>query len=418
MMSTDLSMIRKPELLIPAGGPEALQTAVLYGADAVYLGGPAYGLRAKAHNFGMDELAESIRFAHAHGVKVHVTVNIVAHERHFAGLPEYLRELREIGADALIVSDAGIFMTARREIPDMPLHLSTQASATNAATMDFWYRQGASRIVAARELSLEELIEIRGKLDPGLELETFVHGAMCISISGRCLLSNYMAAKDANLGECVHPCRWKYSLMEETRPGEYYPVTEDEEGTYIFNSKDLCMIEYIPELIRAGIASFKIEGRMKTPLYVAMTAKAYRQAIDDYMTDPELYESRKPYYLQLLSMVSHRGYNTGFYFGHPDQNSQIYDHSDYEKEVLFAAKVLGLSDDGLLVEQRNKFSAGDELFALPPQGPVLALPILQIRDLEGNIQPSANHAKQHLYVETACPPLPSGTILMKRISEE
>ena len=407
--------MKKPELLAPAGGPEALRTAVLYGADAVYLGGDRYGLRAKARNFDREQMRESIAYAHAHGVRVHVTVNIIAHNEHLEHLEEYLRQLQEDGVDALIVADAGIFQIARETIPEMELHLSTQASATNYRTVNFWHRQGAKRVVAARELSLEEIRQLKEKGDPDLEIETFVHGAMCISISGRCLLSNYMAAKDANLGACVHPCRWKYRLVEETRPGEYYPVTEGEEGTYIFNSKDLCMIEHIPELIGAGISSFKIEGRMKTPLYVAMVTKAYREAIDDYCQDPELYESKKPYYLELLSQVSHRGYNTGFYFGHPDQNSQVYDSSEYIKQMNFAAKVIGSKDGNLLVEQRNKFSVGDSLYVLLPEGAPRLYPVQEIRSMDGELRESAPHAQEQLQLMAPDYRIPEGTILMKRL---
>lgn len=407
--------MNKPELLAPAGGPEALRTAVLYGADAVYLGGDRYGLRAKARNFDREQMRESIAYAHAHGVRVHVTVNIIAHNEHLEHLEEYLRQLQEDGVDALIVADAGIFQIARETIPEMELHLSTQASATNYRTVNFWHRQGAKRVVAARELSLEEIRQLKEKGDPDLEIETFVHGAMCISISGRCLLSNYMAAKDANLGACVHPCRWRYRLVEETRPGEYYPVTEGEEGTYIFNSKDLCMIEHIPELIEAGISSFKIEGRMKTPLYVAMVTKAYREAIDDYCRDPELYESKKPYYLELLSQVSHRGYNTGFYFGHPDQNSQVYDSSEYIKQMNFAAKVIGSKDGNLLVEQRNKFSVGDSLYVLLPEEAPRLYPVQEIRSMDGELRESAPHAQEQLLLTAPDYRIPEGTILMKRL---
>ncbi len=407
--------MNKPELLAPAGGPEALRTAVLYGADAVYLGGDRYGLRAKARNFDREQMRESIAYAHAHGVRVHVTVNIIAHNEHLEHLEEYLRQLQEDGVDALIVADAGIFQIARETIPEMELHLSTQASATNYRTVNFWHRQGAKRVVAARELSLEEIRQLKEKGDPDLEIETFVHGAMCISISGRCLLSNYMAAKDANLGACVHPCRWRYRLVEETRPGEYYPVTEGEEGTYIFNSKDLCMIEHIPELIEAGISSFKIEGRMKTPLYVAMVTKAYREAIDDYCRDPELYESKKPYYLELLSQVSHRGYNTGFYFGHPDQNSQVYDSSEYIKQMNFAAKVIGSKDGNLLVEQRNKFSVGDSLYVLLPEGAPRLYPVQEIRSMDGELRESAPHAQEQLLLTAPDYRIPEGTILMKHL---
>ena len=407
--------MKKMELLIPAGSPESLKTAVLFGADAVYVGGPAYGLRAKAKNFTMEELAEDIRFAHAHGVKVFVTVNIIAHERHFEGLEEYLKALRDMGADALIVADAGIAATALETVPELPVHLSTQASATNSRTMNFWHRQGIKRIVCAREISMEELSEIRRNTPESLELEVFVHGAMCISISGRCLLSNYLTGRDANLGECTHPCRWKYRLVEETRPGEYYPIGEDENGAYIMNSGDLCMIGHLEELRAAGVESLKVEGRMKTPLYVAMVTKAYREALDDLYRDPALYEQKKPYYLSLVSMVSHRKYNTGFFFGHPDASSQLYDQSDYEKSAIFAGKVLQNEEGYSIVEQRNYFAVGDSLLALIPQKPLLAVSVQGLRTLNGEAREKANHAREILKLETdSGTVLPEGTILMRK----
>lgn len=408
--------INKPELLVPAGSLEALKTAVLYGADAVYIGGQQYGLRARARNFDREQMEEGIRFAHEHGVRVHVTVNIIAHNHQFEGLEEHLKMLQEVGADALIVADTGILDVAREVVPDMEIHLSTQASATNWRTMNFWHRHGVKRIVAARELSMEELQETRKLVDPDLDLEVFIHGAMCMSISGRCLLSNYLADRDANQGACVHPCRWKYHLVEESRPGEYMPVTEDEEGTYIFNSMDLCMVEYIPELIETGVCSFKIEGRMKTPLYVAMVAKTYREAIDDYFKDPALYESKKGYYKALLSMVSHRGYNTGFYFGHPGADAHVYDTNEYVKDVTFVGRVLQDTEgEKTLVEQRNKFSVGDTLYLLTPGKAPVEFVVPAIYDEEGNAVESAPHPKQHVWV-----PLPEaaveGLIIMRKDS--
>ncbi|MCR5005721.1 MAG: U32 family peptidase [Clostridiales bacterium] len=401
----------KPELLVPAGSYEALQTAVLYGADAVYLGGTSYGLRARAKNFDKEELEKGVAFAHAHGVKVYVTVNIIAHNDQLIGLEDYLRYLQQIQVDALIISDAGILDIARETVPDMELHLSTQASATNYRTMNFWHRQGVKRIVCAREMDLDELKETREKIDPDLDLEAFVHGAMCMSISGRCVLSNYMAGRDANQGACVHPCRWKYVLMEESRPGEYMPVYEDENGSYIFNSKDLCMIEYIPEMVQAGIMSFKIEGRMKTPLYVAMVAKAYREAIDDWYYDPERYQEKLPYYRELLRLVSHRDYSTGFYLGKPDAESQIYDQAQYIQNATFVGKVLETGTPAL-VEQRNKFSVGDTLFLLMPEGPLKPVKVESITNEQGEAQESAPHARQKVHIalpEAAA----SGMILLK-----
>ena len=288
--------MRRPELLIPASSLEVLKIAVMYGADAVYIGGEVFGLRAKAKNFSMEEMKEGIAFAHEHDVKVYVTANILAHNNDISGVREYFEELKEIKPDALIISDPGIYQIAGEVCPDIERHISTQANNTNYGTFRFWYEQGAKRVVSARELSLAEIKEIRENIPKDLEIETFIHGAMCISYSGRCLLSNYFTGRDANQGACTHPCRWKYAVMEEKRPGEYLPVYENERGTYIFNSKDLCMIEHIPELMESGIDSFKIEGRMKTALYVATVARTYRKAIDDYKQSPELYKKNMPWY--------------------------------------------------------------------------------------------------------------------------
>ncbi|MFQ9511744.1 MAG: peptidase U32 family protein, partial [Lachnospiraceae bacterium] len=288
--------MRHPELLIPASNLEVLRIAVKFGADAVYIGGEAFGLRAKAKNFTLEDMKEGIAFAHEYGVKVYVTANILAHNNDLDGVRTYFEELREVGPDALIISDPGIFEIAREILPEMELHISTQANNTNYGTYRFWYKQGAKRVVTARELSLKEIKEIRKNIPDDLEIESFIHGAMCISYSGRCLLSNYFTGRDGNQGACTHPCRWKYSIVEETRPGEYMPVYENERGTYIFNSKDLCMIEHIPDVIDAGIDSLKIEGRMKTALYVATVARTYRKAIDDFKKDPALYEKNMDWY--------------------------------------------------------------------------------------------------------------------------
>ena len=404
------------ELLAPAGSLEALKTAVLYGADAVYVGGEMYGLRAKAKNFDKGQLAEGVAFAHAHGVRVHVTVNIIAHNQHLAGLRDYLLYLQQIKVDALIMADAGMIALAREVVPQMEIHLSTQASATNYATFNFWHQQGVQRVVAARELSLEEIKEIRSHTPKTLQIEAFAHGAMCISISGRCLLSHYLTGRDSNLGACTHPCRWQYRLVEESRPGEYFPIAEGEEGTYIFNSKDLCMVEYLPELAAAGVSSIKIEGRMKTPLYVAMVTKVYREALDDLQQDSSRYARKKEYYKSLLSLVSHRSYSTGFYLGVPGPESQVYETADYIKQIDFVGKVLKVPQDveGLaLVEQRGKFSVGDELFVLPEKGDLEPFIVEQILDESGEAQASAPHAQQKLWVN-----LPSqahaGCILVRK----
>ena len=315
--------MRRPELLIPASSLEVLKIAVIYGADAVYIGGEAFGLRAKAKNFSMEEIREGIAFAHAHDVKVYITANILAHNGDLDGVREYFAELREIKPDALIISDPGVYMIAKEVCPEIERHISTQANNTNYGTYRFWYEQGAKRVVSARELSLAEIKEIRANIPDDLEIETFIHGAMCISYSGRCLLSNYFTGRDANQGACTHPCRWKYAVVEEKRPGEYLPVYENERGTYIFNSKDLCMIEHIPELMESGIDSFKIEGRMKTALYVATVARTYRRAIDDYKQSPELYRAHMAWYQEQISNCTYRQFTTGFFFGKPSDEAQI-----------------------------------------------------------------------------------------------
>ena len=336
---------RKPELLVPAGSLEVLKTAVIFGADAVYIGGEAFGLRAKAKNFSAEEMAEGIAFAHEHGVKVHVTANILAHNADLTGAEAYFHEMKDLKPDALIIADPGMFALARRICPEIDIHISTQANNTNYMTYRFWYEQGAKRVVSARELSLQEIKEIRAQIPEDMEIESFVHGAMCISYSGRCLLSNYFTGRDANHGACTHPCRWKYALMEETRPGEYLPVYENDRGTYIFNSKDLNMIEHIPELIEAGIDSFKIEGRMKTALYVATVARTYRRAIDDYLESEEKYRANMDWYRAEIAKCTYRKFTTGFYFGKADENTQIYDESTYVNEYIYLGIVAELVSD-------------------------------------------------------------------------
>lgn len=392
-------MARHPELLIPASSLEVLKTAVIFGADAVYIGGEAFGLRAKAKNFTMDEMREGIAFAHEHDVKVYVTANILAHNYDLAGVRKYFEELKEIKPDGLIIADPAIFEIAGEVCPEIERHISTQANNTNYGTFHFWYKQGASRVVTARELSLEEIREIRANIPEDMEIETFVHGAMCISYSGRCLLSNYMVGRDANQGACTHPCRWKYSIVEETRPGEYYPVYENERGTYIFNSKDLCMIEHIPELIDAGVDSLKIEGRMKTALYVATVARTYRKAIDDYKRDPELYRKNMPWYLDQISNCTYRQFTTGFFFGKPNEDSQIYDSNTYVKEYTYLG-IIGEEKDGTYrIEQRNKFSVGETIEVMKPNGDNIEVVVKRILTEDGVEQESAPHPKQVLYVD-------------------
>lgn len=391
--------MRIPELLVPASSLEVLKTAVIFGADAVYIGGEVFSLRAKSKNFSLEDMKEGIDFAHAHGVRVYVTSNILAHNQDLEGVREYFKELKVIQPDALIISDPGVFDIAREIIPEIDVHISTQANNTNYGTYNFWYRQGARRVVTARELSMEEIADIRKHIPDDLEIETFVHGAMCISYSGRCLLSNYFTGRDANQGACTHPCRWKYAIVEETRPGEYMPVYENERGTYIFNSKDLCMIEHIPELIDAGIDSLKIEGRMKTALYVATVARTYRKALDDYQKDPELYRKNMPWYLDQISNCTYRQFTTGFFFGKPDSESQIYDSNTYIKEYTYLG-IVGEVKDGLIqIEQRNKFSVGETIEIMKPDGRNVEAKVVRIVNQDGEEQENAPHPKQILFVE-------------------
>nr|WP_305137568.1 U32 family peptidase [uncultured Schaedlerella sp.] len=388
-----------PELLIPAASLEVLKTAVMFGADAVYIGGETFGLRAKAKNFSMEDMKEGIAFAHARGVRVYVTANILAHNRDLDGVREYFQELKEIRPDALIIADPGVYDIAVEVCPEIERHISTQANNTNYGTYRFWHRQGASRVVAARELSMEELAELRRKIPKELEIEVFVHGSMCISYSGRCLLSNYFTGRDANQGACTHPCRWKYAVVEETRPGEYMPVYENDRGTYIFNSKDLCMIEHIPELVEAGMDSLKIEGRMKTALYVATVARTYRKALDDYRESPETYRKNLPWYQEQISNCTYRQFTTGFFFGRPDENTQIYHENTYVKDYTYLG-IIGDERDGLYrIEQRNKFSVGEQIEIMKPDGRNVEVRVGRIVNEDGEEQESAPHAKQVLYVE-------------------
>ncbi|WP_283681978.1 peptidase U32 family protein [Parablautia sp. Marseille-Q6255] len=394
--------MRHPELLIPASSLEVLRTAVIFGADAVYIGGEAFGLRAKAKNFSMEEMAQGIRFAHEHGVKVYVTANILAHNSDLDGVRAYFEELRGMDPqpDALIIADPGVFMIAKEVCPEIERHISTQANNTNLATYRFWWELGAKRVVSARELSLAEIREIRDSIPADMEIESFVHGAMCISYSGRCLLSNYFTGRDANRGACTHPCRWKYAVVEETRPGEYMPVEENERGTYIFNSRDLCMIEHIPDLIAAGIDSLKVEGRMKTALYVATVARTYRKALDDYQRDPGQYQEHMEWYRDQISNCTYRQFTTGFFYGKPNEESQIYDSNTYVKEYTYLGTVGETREDGFCcIEQRNKFSVGEKIEIMKPDGRDLLVQVAAICDEEGNAMESAPHPKQKLWVD-------------------
>lgn len=409
--------MRKPELLVPASSLEVLKTAVKYGADAVYIGGEVFGLRAKAKNFTMQEMREGVEYAHLHGVKVYVTANILAHNADIEPVREYFRDLKTVKPDALIISDPAIFTIAKEILPDTELHISTQANNTNYGTYNFWYGLGAKRVVSARELSIREIREIRDNIPEDMEIETFIHGAMCISYSGRCLLSSFMAGRDANKGACTHPCRWKYAVVEESRPGQYMPVYENERGTYIFNSKDLCMIEHIPELIEAGIDSFKIEGRMKTALYVATVARTYRMAIDDYSESPDKYKNNIPKYKTLISQCTYRQYTTGFFFGKPDESTQIYDNNVYERDYVYLGIIGENPQPGVyVIEQKNKFSVGDTIEIMKPDGRDLEVSVLSIQDEEGNEMESCPHPKQKIYVTLGAEPEAGDILRMK--SEE
>ena len=392
--------MKKPELLVPASSLEVLKTAVRYGADAVYIGGEVFGLRAKAKNFSLEEMKEGVEFAHRYNVKVYVTANILAHNSDIEPVKAYFNDLKKVKPDALIIADPAIFTIAKEMLPDMELHISTQANNTNYGTYNFWHSLGAKRVVSARELSISEIKDIRNHIPDDLEIETFVHGAMCISYSGRCLLSSFMAGRDANKGACTHPCRWKYAVVEESRPGQYMPVEENERGTYIFNSKDLCMIDHIPELVDAGIDSFKIEGRMKTALYVATVARTYRMAIDDYFENPKKYEENIPKYKTLISQCTYRQYTTGFFFGKPDETTQIYDCNVYERDYVY----LGISgepleDGSFVIEQKNKFCVGDKIEIMKADGRDIEANVIWITDQDGVAMESCPHPKQIITIK-------------------
>ena len=392
-------MYSRLELLIPASSLEVLKVAVMFGADAVYIGGEAFGLRANAKNFSKEDMIEGIDFAHKHGVKVFVTANILAHNSDLEGVREYMEELKEIKPDALIIADPAIFTIAKEVCPEIEIHISTQANNTNYGTFRFWHSLGAKRVVTARELSLAEIKQIRDNIPEDLEIETFIHGAMCISYSGRCLLSSFMAGRDANKGACTHPCRWKYAVMEESRPGEYMPIYENERGTYIFNSKDLCMIEHIPEMMESGIDSFKVEGRMKTALYVATVARTYRMAIDDYKKSPDYYRERIPFYKSEIAKCTYRQYTTGFFFGKPDENTQIYDSNTYVKEYTYLGLIEGKNENGYKITQRNKFVVGEMIEVMKPNGENIQVEVKGIYTEDGESRESAPHPKEVLYVD-------------------
>jgi len=410
-----VSEIKKVELLAPAGNLEKLKMAVIYGADAVYLGGEEFGLRASAGNFSTEELKEGIRFAHERGKKVYITMNIIPHNEDFEGMVEYVRFLSDEGADAIIVSDPGVLDLVRQEAPDMEIHLSTQANNTNWRSAVFWHRHGVKRIILARELSFSEIRKIRDKVPDDLKLEMFVHGSMCISYSGRCLLSNYMAGRDSNRGFCAHPCRWKYYLVEEKRPGEYMPVVEDDRGTYIFNSKDLCLIEHIPRVIETGVSSLKIEGRMKSSYYVATVVKAYREAIDAYYNDPSGFRFN-PVWLEELRKVSHREFTTGFTLGKPTGKDQVYTSSSYIRNYDFVGLVMSYdSSTGIAtVEQRNRFAVGDELEVVPPRGDYYIQKVTSMKNADGEDIDAAPHPQMTVYMPVDRPVEPYSMLRRKQ----
>lgn len=396
--------MKKVELLAPAGDLEKLKIAVLYGADAVYFGGEVFSLRAGAGNLTIEEMKEGIAFAHERGAKCYLTINIFAHNRDIEPLREYLSKIKELDIDAFIVSDPGVITLIQEIIPDGEIHLSTQANMTSYQTANFWYNVGVRRIVLARELSFEEMAQIRQNTPDDLEYEAFVHGAMCISYSGRCLLSNFMIERDANQGMCAHPCRWKYALVEEQRPGQYYPIEEDERGTYILNSRDLCMIEHIPELVESGLASLKIEGRMKSIFYVATIISAYRKAIDAYYQDPEHYRFKQEW-MDEMKKVSHREFTTGFYFNHPTNKDQNYRTSAYTRDYSFTGLVKDYdpSTGYAVVEQRNKMVIGDEIEVFGPGQDFFVQKLEEMYDEEGNAVSAAPHPQQILKIKMAEP---------------
>lgn len=392
--------MKKIELLAPAGDLEKLKFAVDYGADAVYFGGEMFSLRAGAGNLTIEEIREGVEYCHSHGARAHLALNIYAHNEDIQPLRDYLLQIRDIKIDAFIISDPGVICLVKEIMPRAEIHLSTQANTTNYLTARFWYEHGVKRIVTARELTFNEIIEMRQNIPAGMEMESFVQGAMCISYSGRCLLSNYMIERDANRGQCAHPCRWKYKLVEEKRPGEYYPVEEDERGTYILNSRDLCMIEHIPQLIEAGITSFKIEGRMKSIFYVANIVRAYRYAIDSYLNDPDNYKFNEKW-LDELKMASHREFTTGFYFDKPTNRDQNYQTSAYTRDYSFTGIVLEYDADTktAVVEQRNKMNIGDTIEVFGPDCEGFEFELTYMHDEDNQPIESAPHPQQILRIK-------------------
>lgn len=406
--------MKKPELLAPGGSLEKLKTAINYGADAVYIGGEAFSLRVAAENFSKEDMLEGVKYAHERGKKVYLTANILPHNSDIEQFEEFVREIRPMGFDAVLIADLGLFDMMRELAPEIPIHVSTQANNINYRSAIMWHKMGAKRVVLAREMSFSEIEEFQKKIPDTLELEAFVHGAMCISYSGRCLLSNYMTGRDSNMGACAHPCRWNYKLVEETRPNEYMDVFENERGTFIFNSKDLCTIEHIPELVKSGISSLKIEGRVKTSYYVATVVGAYRREIDRYFEDPEGYRFNPAEYEELCK-VSHRPYTTGFYFGKPDENSQVYTSSSYIRDYDLIGIVQSYDENTgvATVSQRNRFFRGDEIEIIQPQKPFFMQTVDSMQDESGNEIEVANHAEQIVKIHVK-QPVAAGAMLRKK----
>lgn len=406
--------MNRPELLAPGGDLEKLKTAILYGADAVYIGGEAFSLRVAADNFSIDDMKEGIRFAHDRGKKVYLTANIIPHNKDIDEFEHFIEEIRPLGFDAVLIADLGMFDMMRTLAPEIPVHISTQANNVNYRSACAWHKMGAERVVLAREMSFDEIREIRRRTPPELEIEAFVHGAMCISYSGRCLLSNYMTQRDSNQGACSHPCRWNYALMEQTRPGEYMPVYENERGTFIFNSKDLCMIRHIPEIIESGITSLKIEGRVKSSYYVATIVQAYRQEIDRYLADPESYKFNEDSFAELCK-VSHRPYTTGFYFGKPNQNEQVYTTNSYIRDYDLIGIVTDYDPETKIatISQRNRFFVGDEIEIMRPGKPYFTQTVEHMENENHESIDVAPHAAMTLYMKMN-EPVEKDSMLRKR----
>lgn len=413
-MKTDSAKIKMPEILAPAGDMERLKAALDFGADAVYAGGSEFGMRAAPKNFGGEQLAEAVELAHSRGAKFYLTCNTLPRSGEFARLPDFLRHAAQSGVDAFIIADMGVLTYAKKYASDVELHISTQAGIVNHETAKFFYEQGAKRIVTARELSLEEIAEIRANIPEDMEIECFVHGAMCVSFSGRCLLSNYLVGRDANRGECAQPCRWKYSLVEEKRPDRPFPINEDENGTYIMNSQDMCMIEHIPELVAAGISSFKIEGRAKSAYYTAVATNAYRCAVDEFAKNPTADFKPSKWIVEEMNKMSHREYCTGFYFNAPHENAHIYSEGVYVRNWDVAAVVLECRDGIMRVSQRNRFFRGDALELMSAGKAPIAVSTADIMNADGEPIESAPHPMMEVLIRTDITAEPGSVLRMER----